>query len=767
LPKILAGFDTKIRFILLLTALNICSFAVYGQFTLPLNRKEAALTKKALQGELSDSVRIELVWNLGKYQMLNKPGNYKINLDSAMLYFKYALKLVDSLKMKANFRYECMCRIGEVYFLKKEVAAGKSIYKQIISEYQRLGDQKREARTWFRMGIKLKNGEPRDPEIPYYLKKTLIMYTELKQWKEVGDVMMEKGIYNKENLGNIAGNLDSAENQFIQAIKLYQKAGYRDHNLSLTYYNLSVIYRNMGKLDQSLANSFASIRSANAIGDTTTVGTVPYYGQLGLIYTDLGNFNKSAENYRKAIALALKNRDKDKALDITYNYLNELVRSLISGGKAKEAAAVSRRLMKQYPPADTLQYGLAAEISGRCFEAFKQYPDAERSFLSMIDFYRKSASLETWGYKVLSSFYLKQNKYALARKALRDQYNHLPINTMAFSTLIDDELSYFKIDSAEGNLSSAIAHLKRYKALSDSAFNVTKSNQLARLNIQYEIEKKENDIIILKKDAQLEREKTSKAYVIRNLTLGAIVALAFFMTLLYRSYLANQRKNNALNILVDDKDQLLEQKEWLLKEVHHRVKNNLQIVMGLLQSQSAFIKNKEALRAIRNSENRMHSVALIHQKLYQSDSPGFINMAEYIDELINYVKDSFDLGNRIHFKKHVVFDHLNVNQALPLGLIMNEAITNTIKYAFMDNAYGTVTISFLRMADGFHCLKIQDDGPGFPPDLDPLANNSMGMNLMRGLSKQIGGELSIESAKGTSVCVTFKMDNLIDPILNE
>lgn len=754
------SFNGCTRFILLFTAFNIFSFAVRGQFTLPLNQKEVALTKKALRGQLSDSVRVELVWNLGKYQMLNKPGKYKVNLDSAMQYFKYALKLVDSLKMKANFRYECMCRMGEVYFLKKEVKAGKSIYMQIIHEYQQLGDQKREARTWFRLAIKLKNGEPLDPEIPYYLQKTSAMYNKLQLWKEVGDVMMEKGIYNKENVGNIAGNLDSAEYQLNQTLKLYKRAGYKDHNLSLTYYNLSVIYRNKGKLDQSLANSIASIRSANIIGDTATLGIVPYYGQLGLIYTDLGQYEKSAENYRRAIALSLRNRDAGVAVDITYNYLNELVRSLISAGKTKEAAVMANRVMKVYPPADALQFGVAAEIRGRCYEAFMQYPEAERSFLSMIHYYRKSGSLETLGYKVLSSFYLRQRKYALARQALKDQYNYLPINTMAFSTLIDNELSYFKIDSAEGKLNSAINHYKRYKILSDSAFNITKSNQLARLSTQYEIEKKENDIIILKKDAQLEREKTAKAYLSRNLTLVAIAALIFFIILLYKSFLANRRKTAELSILVEEKDQFLEQKEWLMKEVHHRVKNNLQIVMGLLQSQSAYIKNKEALRAIRNSENRMHSVALIHQKLYQSDSPGFINMPEYIDELINYLRDSFDLGNRIHFKKDIKFDNLNVNQALPLGLIMNEAITNAIKYAFADKAFGSVVVSFLPIEEGLYCLMVKDDGPGLPPGLDPLSIKSMGMNLMKGLSKQIGGKLSIEDVQGTSVCVKFRIEHL-------
>lgn len=752
----------QIHFVLFLTILNICSFVVHGQFTVPIDQKESALTQKALQGRLPDSVRVELVWNLGKYQMLNKPGKYKINLDSAMLYFKYSLKLVDSLKMKANFRYECMCRIGEVYFLRKEIRSGKSIYMRVIREYQRLGDKKREARTWFRLGIKLKNGEPLDPEIPYYLQKTITMYNELKQWKEVGDVMMEKGIYNKENIGNIAGNLDSAEYQLSQALKLYRRAGYKDHNLSLTFYNLSVIYRNKGKLDQSLANSIASIRSANSIGDTTTLGIVPYYGQLGLIYTDLGLYKKSAENYRKAIALSLRNRDVGIAMDITYNYLNELVRSLISAGKTKEAVVMSNSIMKVYPPADPLQYGIAAEIRGRCYEALMQYREAERSFLSMIHFYRKSGSLETLGYKVLSSFYLKQKKYALARQALKDQYNYLPINTMAFSTLIDDELSYFKIDSAEGKLNSAINHYKRYKTLSDSAFNITKSNQLARLSTQYEIEKKENDIIILKKDAQLEREKTAKAYFTRNLTLVAIAALIFFFILLYKSYLANRRKAAALSMLVKEKDQFLEQKEWLMKEVHHRVKNNLQIVMGLLQSQSAYIKNKEALRAIRNSENRMHSVALIHQKLYQSDSPGFINMPEYIDELINYLRDSFDLGNRIHFKKDIKFDNLNVNQALPLGLIINEAITNAIKYAFAGKVFGSVVVSFLPIEYGLYCLIVKDDGPGLPSGLDPLNIKSMGMNLMKGLSKQIGGKLSIEDAQGTSVCVKFKIEHLTD-----
>ncbi|MEO6979718.1 MAG: sensor histidine kinase, partial [Mucilaginibacter sp.] len=227
---------------------------------------------------------------------------------------------------------------------------------------------------------------------------------------------------------------------------------------------------------------------------------------------------------------------------------------------------------------------------------------------------------------------------------------------------------------------------------------------------------------------------------------------------IFSNYRAKQRSNIALNALVNEKDNLLQEKEWLMKEIHHRVKNNLQIVMGLLQRQSSFVNNKEALTAIRNSEHRMHSIALIHQKLYQSESFAMVGMGDYIDEMIGYLQESFDLGTRIRFEKDIDEIELEINIAVPLGLVLNEAITNAIKYAFPTHEKGCISVSLKKAGDNCYSLQIADDGRGLPDDFDIKRTNSMGFNLMRGLSKQLGGVFEVANNDG--VTITIKMANV-------
>ena len=137
---------------------------------------------------------------------------------------------------------------------------------------------------------------------------------------------------------------------------------------------------------------------------------------------------------------------------------------------------------------------------------------------------------------------------------------------------------------------------------------------------------------------------------------------------------------------------MLIEKEWLLKEIHHRVKNNLQIVISLLNTQSAYVDNEDALLAIQNSQHRMHAMSLIHQKLYQSDNLANIDMSWYIYELISYMRECFDTDNKINFVLDTEKVYLDVAQAVPLGLIINEAISNAIKYAFPADRKGAVKI---------------------------------------------------------------------------
>ena len=212
--------------------------------------------------------------------------------------------------------------------------------------------------------------------------------------------------------------------------------------------------------------------------------------------------------------------------------------------------------------------------------------------------------------------------------------------------------------------------------------------------------------------------------------------------------------------MVQQKDKLLNEKEWLMKEIHHRVKNNLQIVISLLSTQSNFLDNDVAYKAIRESQHRMQSISLIHQKLYQSENLALVNINAYITDLVTYLHDSFDTGTHITFDINVAGMELDVTRAVPLGLILNEAITNAIKYAFPNGREGVIRISLTENGAGTCILKIQDNGIGMPAATNTGKSRSLGMSLMRGLSKQLGGSLTIETREGLAIIIDFVNEQL-------
>src|SRR5690554_4269708 len=167
--------------------------------------------------------------------------------------------------------------------------------------------------------------------------------------------------------------------------------------------------------------------------------------------------------------------------------------------------------------------------------------------------------------------------------------------------------------------------------------------------------------------------------------------------------------------------------------------------MSLLNSQVASLQDKAALSAIQDSQNRVQAMALIHQKLYQAEGVARIPMNAYVEELVAYLQDTFALSPKVRFKLFIEPIELDVNLAVPLGLIINEAITNTFKYAFPAERSGTVQVSLLQKTDTSYELTIEDDGVGLPKGYDPSQSRSLGMTLIQGFSAQLGAGLSIEN----------------------
>ena len=182
--------------------------------------------------------------------------------------------------------------------------------------------------------------------------------------------------------------------------------------------------------------------------------------------------------------------------------------------------------------------------------------------------------------------------------------------------------------------------------------------------------------------------------------------------------------------------------------------------MSLLNSQSVYIDNEPALTAIHDSQHRVHAMSLIHQKLYGSENVSSIDMSIYIRELVTYLADSFDTGQRIRFTYDIEPLEMDVSQAVPLGLILNEAITNAIKYAFPNGRTGLIALSLTTTAPQHYILHISDNGIGMPAGLNSK-KGSLGMSLMEGLSEDLNGSFEIESDQGTTIEIAFVQDRVV------
>jgi PAS domain S-box-containing protein len=198
----------------------------------------------------------------------------------------------------------------------------------------------------------------------------------------------------------------------------------------------------------------------------------------------------------------------------------------------------------------------------------------------------------------------------------------------------------------------------------------------------------------------------------------------------------------------------LHEKDMLLKEIHHRVKNNLQVVCSLLSMQSQSVSDPEARSVFSQTETRVRSMALVHEKLYRSGDLAEIDFGDYVSGLTRQITAGF---NREEIRCDVSTERvmLGIDVAIPCGLIANELITNSFKHAFPDRAQGHIEVTVRRHDDRHVALTVRDDGVGLPEDVDVRSMNTMGMTLINSLADQISASVTVERSAGTAMVITF------------
>jgi len=200
----------------------------------------------------------------------------------------------------------------------------------------------------------------------------------------------------------------------------------------------------------------------------------------------------------------------------------------------------------------------------------------------------------------------------------------------------------------------------------------------------------------------------------------------------------------------------LREKEVLLKEVHHRVKNNMQVISSLLNLQSQHITDKASRAMFQESQNRVRSMALIHEKLYTSEDLAHIDIAAYIHDLTAFLLSTYPVRNKIKVNTAITDIFCNITTAIPCGLIINELVSNALKHAFPQKQKGTITVSMTPSNKDSLILTVSDTGIGFPEAIDFRNTTTLGLQLVTSLVEQVEGTITLDRSEGTRVQIEFK-----------
>jgi two-component system, sensor histidine kinase PdtaS len=695
--------------------------------------------------------QIKLLLQLGSFYLF-KPGTKPQDLQYAKQYIDEAVSVSNQLKIK-KWQYQSALLLGKYYYQANNQPEGKKIFLQVIDKCRKQNDKKTLAEALDTYGTLLFN---LDPEKEKILQEAVSLYASLK--------LEEKRIENYMKITTIyfwTGKVNEAKKRLYQNLADLRKIGFTHQQFAET--TITFIELGQHNIPTALYYALKSVKRMEAEKDYT-FGDI-FYTRLGDVYNTYGHNEEALELYKKSIKIGQKTLDTGT----WYKSFLSAVAALSIKKKNEEALAYINTVTADYPPKSIFDKMLLAYARANCYGALKKYDLAEKYFIEMDSYARQLNAPETFRevthcYASMAYFYSYINnaqkaKYYADKVLALSKANNKKYNSEIF------QYSLYKIDSLNGNYLGALEHYRNVKKLSDSTHGVDKNKQIDELKIDYETANKEQKIKLLNDQDKLQKSELQKSKLLNSVSIWSLILLLVIIALLFNRYRLKQRNHAKLEIKEKEINQkninlkhLLDEKEWLLKEIHHRVKNNLQTVISLLNSQSAYLENDMALSAIKNSQHRIHSMSLIHQKLYNSENISTINMPNYIKELVEYLRESFSLGQRIRFEVKVDPLELDVAHAVPLGLILNEAITNSIKYAFPEDRTGMIYITLETKAENEYLLTISDNGIGFDLNLSNSKTNSFGMSLIKGLTDDLDGKLTIENNNGTILKIEFSQE---------
>ncbi len=347
-------------------------------------------------------------------------------------------------------------------------------------------------------------------------------------------------------------------------------------------------------------------------------------------------------------------------------------------------------------------------------------------------------------------FYAKHYLFR-AQKKYKDAVNFLEsMLTKAKFTI--DSISITKCLSEHyqdlGDYKNAFRTLEINSALTYRLETESGKNRIAETASYYLNEEKEKERVYF-------REKAASETRIKNFTLLTSILLGAFLVIILYFSLRTAKQNNILKKQKDELGRLNDEKTLYLKEIHHRVKNNLQIISSMLDLQVHDLKDQKAIEALREMQMRVYSMAVVHKNLYEKEDLDHIDLRFYLENLFATIYNTFrDTSKQVTFRVEANGILLGIDHVIPLGLIVNELITNSLKYAFINRTEGHISITVSQIEKGRFEFRYGDNGSGLVSDI--MSSGSFGLKLVRLMAKKLKGTLNFENtANGLNFFFNF------------
>ena len=692
-----------------------------------------------------DSTRVRIYIQLANYyfsriRLINR-------LDSVEFYLKQARQLNETVQV-ARFQNQINILSAIHYSTKHPSEDPRLTFIPIIDTCKKTGDKSSEAQAWVELGLFIIQGKPLTPSKLDCYQNCLVLARELHD-----DYLEMKARRMIALFHFMERKIDLAESEQLEILKEEKKAG--PVNTMYVCDMLAATYIAKGEYDKALQYALRTQDMLGISGDSANAGG--FYGRLSEIYRYLSKPTESLEWARKNLDFKLATNNvagfyRDVSL-MSYLFLVQK--------KPEQALAFLKEQVGKRKPTTINDQRKIQEAFGDAYDELKMYDLAEKSYVEMIRLGNQltdELSFADKGYanSNMGSFYFRRGNYKKALFFLEIALKNYESHGEAPFTR-NSHLWLFKTDSALGDYIGSIRHLQASNRLGDSIFKIARNRQIEELQIKYETEKKDNNIRLLEGKEKLTQAQLQNAKNTRNWIIAGATMLLIIAGLLYRLASLRKKNNKIIKSKNDQLQHLLTEKEWLVKEIHHRVKNNLHTVIGLLNSQAAYLQG-DALEANEISKHRIFAMSLIHQQLYNAEDIKTIDMSVYLPELLDYLKESFSTARNILFRHEIESLKLEAGQAIPVALIVNEAVTNSIKYAFPNNKEGIISVSLQRASDEVKLI-IADDGIGIDPAILKAGSTSLGLKLMNGLSEDIDGKLNIINENGTKIIISFDPDS--------